>query len=250
MAQYGEFAQYYDELICNVDYAARAAYFDQLIKKFGGSHGILLDVACGTGSLSFEMEKLGYDVIGADISEEMLGIANEKRYEFGSRVLFLNQSMQELDLYGTVDAAICALDSVNHIIEPEELTQGFRRIALFLDPDGIFIFDANTIYKHQHILGNETFVYDCEDVYCVWQNEYHEQNHVVDIQLDFFGECEDGRYDRAQELFCERAYSDEEMRTMLLAAGLQVIACYDSDSFSPPRPDSQRVIYVVKHTSK
>ncbi len=250
MAQYGEFARYYDTLICDVDYTARAAYFDQIIRKFGGKRGILLDVACGTGSLSFELEKLGYDVIGADISEEMLGIANEKKYEFASNVLFLNQSMQELDLYGTVDAAVCALDSVNHLVQPEELQKGFEKISLFLHPDGVFVFDVNTIYKHRHILANETFVLECEEVYCVWQNEYHEQDHIVDIQLDFFRECRDGRYERTQELFCERAYSDDEMRTLLAAAGLKVIACYDSDSFLPPGPESQRVVYIAKHFEK
>lgn len=247
MTYYGEFAQYYDELICDVDYAARAAYFDQIITKFGGSRGILLDVACGTGSLSFEMEKLGYDVIGADISEEMLGIANEKRYELGSQALFLNQSMQELDLYGTVDAAVCALDSINHITDTDELIKGFQKVSLFLHPDGVFVFDVNTIYKHEHVLANETYVYECEDIFCVWQNEYHEKNHLVDIQLDFFSECEDGRYVRTQETFCERAYSDEEICSMLKAAGLTVVARYDSDSFLSPRTDSQRVIYVAKH---
>lgn len=247
MAQYEAFAQYYDTLICNVDYPARAAYFDRVITAFGGLRGILLDVACGTGSLSFELEKLGYDVIGADLSEEMLGIANEKRYEYGSKALFLNQSMQQLDLYGTVDAAVCALDSVNHITDPDELIKGFEKVALFLHPDGVFVFDVNTVYKHEHILANETFVYECDDVYCVWQNEYRPETRCVEIHLDFFEECEDGRYKRQEEAFCERAYTDEEICRILRRAGLQVVARYDSDSFDPVRPDSQRVVYVAKH---
>ncbi len=171
----------------------------------------------------------------------MLSIANEKKYSLGSGVLFLNQSMQELDLYGTVDAAVCALDSINHLVHPQELQRGFEKISLFLHPDGVFVFDANTVYKHQHILANETFVYESEEVYCVWQNEYHEQDHSVDIQLDFFQECRDGRYERTQEAFRERAYSDDELRSLLYAAGLEAAACYDSDSFSPPHPESQRV---------
>lgn len=247
MAQYETFAQYYDTLICDVDYAARAVYFDKVITKFGGSRGIMLDIACGTGSLSFELERLGYDVIGADLSEEMLAIANEKRYECHSKALFLNQSMQQLDLYGTVDAAVCALDSINHITDREELVKGFEKISLFLHPEGVFVFDVNTIFKHEHILANETFVYECEDVYCVWQNEYQSDTRCVDIYLDFFIECKDGRYERQEESFSERAYSDAELREMLKAVGLQVVACYDSDTFEPVRPDSQRAVYVAKH---
>ena len=137
---------------------------------------------------------------------------------------------------------MCVLDSVNHITQPEQLAKVFSRVALFLEEDGVFIFDANTGYKHRSILANNVFVYDMEDVYCVWQNDTNEDK--TEITLDFFERMEDGSYERSSESFCERAYSDEELTVMLEAAGLQVDARYDEYSDKEPMQSSQRVVYV------
>ena len=163
---YNNFALYYDSLTSNISYKKRAEYFNQLIIKHMGNANLLLDLACGTGELSTEFNRLGYDVTGVDISEEMLSIALDKQYDNKTDILYLCQDMTKLDLYGTMDVAVCALDSLNHITENEKIQTIFDRLSLFITNDGLLIFDVNTLYKHEKILGNNTFVYDMENVYC------------------------------------------------------------------------------------
>ena len=238
MSHYGAFAEVYDILTSNIDYPARAAYFDEAIRRHGGSRGILLDLGCGTGSLSEELAALGYDVIGVDNSEDMLWAAQRKKLESGRDIA--------LDLYGTVDAAVSALDSLNHLTDYGDFCAAIAKVALFLHPDGIFVFDLNTCYKHREILADNTFVYDYDEVFCAWQNTLLADN-VVQMDLAIFAETEDGLYERMEESFAERAYTPEQVAAALSAAGLTVEAVYDEDCFSPPRPDSQRVVYVAKH---
>ncbi len=246
MSSYCDFASVYDAFTSNIDYPRRTAYYDRQIAAFGGKKGILLDLACGTGSMSFEFAKLGYDVIGIDGSEEMLSAAMDKKLESGiDSVIFLCQQMQELDLYGTIDATVCALDSLNHLTELKDLQEVFRRVSLFTNPGGLFLFDVNTLYKHREILGNNTFFYDEPGASCVWQNTFIEPD-TVQIDLDFFIEAEHGLYRRAVEQFQERAYADETLQSMLRKAGFSVLAVYDEDSEVPPREASERVIYIAK----
>ncbi|MEG1994445.1 MAG: class I SAM-dependent methyltransferase [Oscillospiraceae bacterium] len=243
---YGTFASYYDVLTENIDYHKRAEYFDKLIEKFGGNrNGILLDLACGTGSLTTEFVKLGYDVIGVDGSEEMLSVAIEKKYENNIDVLFLCQDMRNLDLFGTIDVSICALDSVNHITDLGDLEKIFDKISLFSNEHALFIFDANTIYKHKEILSDKTFVYDCEDVYCVWQNSSCGDNNEIEINLDFFEKEEDCYY-RSEESFFERAYSVSELTDVLTKTGFEVLAIYGDDTEDEPKEDTQRLVFVAK----
>lgn len=250
MNSYNDFALVYDTLTSNVDYPKRAAYYDRMIAAFGGRKGILLDLACGTGSLSFEFAKMGYDVIGIDGSEEMLSVAVEKKLDGDYRsVILLCQEMQELDLYGTTDATICALDSLNHLTNPADLQETLRRVSLFTSPGGLFLFDVNTPYKHREVLGDNTYFYDEPGVYCVWQNTIVEPD-VVQIDLDLFIETEDGLYQRTAEQFRERAYPDEMLRAMLKQAGLTVIAVYDEDSTNPPRETSERLVYITRKDGK
>ncbi len=248
MAGYHQFAQYYDLLTGNVDYQKRCAYFIQLFEKHKNSKlqgDLLLDLACGTGSLTFAFEKQGYNCIGVDASEEMLSVAMEKKLALSSNALFLCQDLAGLDLYGTVDYAVCALDSLNHITDEHKLQKVFQKISLFLHPQGLFVFDVNTPYKHARILGEQAFVYDLPEVYCVWQNHYRPKHHMVDICLDFFypqGES----YVRESERFCERAYTGEELQNMLQHAGLEVVAIYKGDTLYSIDETTQRAVYVVK----
>ena len=239
---YGIFARYYDALTTNIEYRARAVYFDNLIQKYSTGKKLLLDLACGTGSLSFEMAKLGYDVIGVDSSADMLSVAMSKN-DGSSRAMFLNQPMQNLNLYGTVDAAICALDSLNHVA-PAELKQVFERLRLFVSLGGVFVFDVNTKYKHQKILANNCFVYENDDIYCVWQN-YLREDSSVEIILDFFENRSDNTYIRHRERFCEYIHEDSHLREALSAAGFEVHAVYDADTENPLRESSDRVVYVA-----
>lgn len=244
MSSYAKFASFYDALTGNVSYKKRAAYFDKLLRAHNPPGNILLDLACGTGSLSVEFARLGYDVIGVDSSEDMLNEAIEKKYEQGFDIQFLRQSMQDLDMFGTVDCAVCALDSLNHITDPDELQKALSRVSLFLHPQGTFVFDVNTLYKHEQVLRNNTFVYDLEEVYCVWQNQYLGEG-LTAITLDFFEP--DGKvYLRWGEEFKERAYSQIQMEQMLTRAGLRIEAVYGDDTLEPPGPQTQRLIYVTQ----
>jgi len=239
---YGIFARHYDALTTNVKYSSRAMYFDGLIQKYSPGRGLLLDLACGTGSLSVEMAKLGYEVIGVDASADMLSVAMSKN-DTPSRVMFLNQPMQKLNLYGTVDAVVCALDSLNHLA-PKELKQVFERLRLFVAPGGVFVFDVNTKYKHQKILADNCFVYENNDVYCVWQNNLREDS-SIEIILDFFENCSDGTYKRHREEFCEYIHEDSHLRKTLTAAGFEVQAVFDADTENPPAENSERVVYIA-----
>ena len=247
MSGYESFAAFYDELTGNVDYEARGAYLHGLLCREGKSSGILLDLACGTGTLCEYFAARGYEVIGIDASEEMLSEALEKKMDSQSSVLYLCQRMQDRDLCGTVDLVLCSLDSLNHITDADELARVFERISLFLNEDARVIFDVNTVYKHEQVLANNTFVYDLDDVYCVWQNQLRE-NHTVDLSLDLFAYDEENDcYDRTQEFFSERAYSAEELRGMIEAAGFEILARYAENSLQPPAADTQRVVYLLKN---
>ena len=205
MSGYNAFAEVYDKLTDNIEYKKRADYVSTLCDRYGvrGKEPIL-DLACGTGSLTIELAKLGYDMIGVDSAYAMLSQAQNKKYEENVDVLFLCQDMTELDLYGTISGAVCMLDSLNHLDSAEDVKRTIEKVGLFMEHGGIFIFDVNTIYKHREILGNNTFVYDCDDVYCVWQNSLNDDD-SVDISLDIF-ERKDGAYYRSGEEFSERAY--------------------------------------------
>ncbi|MBO5358935.1 MAG: class I SAM-dependent methyltransferase [Clostridia bacterium] len=242
---YSIFADFYDELMYDVDYKKRTAYLMRLFKKYGKAPTLLLDVACGTGGFSNEFAKLGVEVIGTDISEEMLGIARENSADMGQEVLYLCQAAEELDLYGTVDGAVCCLDSLNHITDYKTLCKAFQKISLFLEKDCLFIFDVNTEYKHREILGDNVFVMDREQVYCVWANEYNPKKNTVNIMLDFFVN-EGDNYSRFSEEFYERAYTIDELTAALEKAGLEIVGIFDDMTENPLKDDSQRAIYVTK----
>ena len=245
MSSYAAFADYYDTLQ-KTDYDAYADYLCALLKKLDHESGITLDLACGTGSLTLALHDRGFDVYGIDGSPDMLSVAQQKAIEQGKQILFLCQKMQKIDLYGTVNTVFCALDSVNHMTAEQDVQKTFGRVSLFLEPGGYFIFDVNTVYKHAEVLADNTFVYDTEQVFCVWQNQYRgEEKHLVDIYLDFF-EQEDRVYYRSSEQFQERAYPVEMLQEMLKNAGLETAAIYDEMSFDTPKADSQRLVFVAR----
>lgn len=245
MSGYGNFAHYYDILTGNISYKDRAAYFDMLIKKHGGKKDLLLDLACGTGSLSEEMCRLGYDVIAVDGSEEMLNEALDKKFDSGLNIQYLCQDMTKLDMFGTIDVTICALDSLNHLPDLDAIKQTINRVSLFCEPGGLFIFDVNTPYKHKNVLGNNTFIYDMEDVYCVWQNTYTEEDNRVEMWLDFFEKQENGSYERYDESFSEIAFDDAVIEKIVAGSGMEIVGKYDYDTTEPPKADSEKIVYVA-----
>lgn len=244
---YSEFAFVYDELMGDAQYKKRTSYLMSLFKKYGDVPTLLLDVACGTGGFSNEFSKLGVEVIGVDMSEEMLSVARENSAELGTDVLFLCQKAEELDLYGTVDGAVCCLDSLNHITDYRTLCTALKKVSIFLEKGKLFIFDVNTEYKHKEVLGNNVFVIDKQDVYCVWANNYSKKNNIVEISLDFF--IKDGEtYQRSCEEFSERAYSQDQLEKALKKAGLEIVKIFDDMTEKPLNKKSERAIYITRKT--
>lgn len=247
MSGYSVFARYYDELTDNIDYVGRGEYFHEIIKKFKETkENILLDLACGTGSISEVMARLGYDVIGVDNSDEMLGMAIEKKFDSGLNIQYLCQDMRKLDMFGTVDVIICALDSINHLANLNDVRKVFEGAAFFCEMNGIFIFDVNTLYKHREILANNTFTYETDNVYCIWENTLNAETDEVRMNLEFFEREENGLYSRSSESFSEKAYSEETIEKLLEESGFKVLAKYGDDTFEPPTETSQRIIYAAR----
>ncbi len=242
---YSSFAGVYDELTLNVDYKKRAEYISGILKENGIFDGLLLDLACGTGSLSVELSKLGYEVIGTDFSADMLMEAQNKAYEEEQSIMFLCQRMEETDLYGTVRAIVCSLDSINHLPDKASLLKTFSVLKNFIDDGGIMIFDVNTLYKHQEILGNNTFVYDEKNVYCVWQNRLLKDNKTVNINLDFFVKNGDS-YERFNENFNETVFSHEELLSAFEKGNFKLLSVYDDITKNEPDSKSERLYYVIK----
>jgi len=244
MSGYHDFARFYDCLTFNVDYVKRADYIQSVLSLFGHEPGLTLDLACGTGSLTLELKSRGWDIFGIDGSQEMLSEAMDKAYDRELSVLFLCQQMDKLDLYGTIDTCICTLDSLNHVTDRDRLQAVFDRVALFMNPGGVFLFDVNTVYKHRSILGNNTFVYDTDDVYCVWQNSLKENN-IVDIDLDIF-ERDGEVYRRSSESFTERAYEIDDLSEMLVSAGFEVLGIYNDLTLEPLSGDCDRAVFAAR----
>lgn len=244
---YGIFSSVYDILTENVPYEKIADKICSLLHRESVNGGLLLDLGCGTGTLSFLLENKGYDVIGVDASEDMLMVANEKKYEENSSAMFLCQSAEELDLFGTIDCAVCSLDTINHINSLAKIEKAFSRVSLFMNMGGIFIFDMNTPHKHKEILGNNTFVYDMDQVYCVWQNTFDDENSATDIDLDFFIRNEDDDlYERYSESFSEYAYNPDEILNILEKCGFEVLNTLDDYSDNPVNERTQRITVVAK----
>lgn len=244
---YGVFSEFYDALTANVSYDTVSQVLSSLLTRYGKSRGLLLDLACGTGSVSVRLAKKGYEVIGVDLSPEMLSEAQNKAYSAGQNILFLCQDMTALDLYGTVDAAVCTLDGLCHLPDEESVFAALQKVSLFMNPGGVFLFDVNSVYKHRAVLGNNTFVYDTDDVYCVWQNTLLSDGVTVQMDLDFFEPVSDkGDYVRQSERFTERAYPRETLEAMLKKAGFTVLDVFDGYSGKPAHDTSERLLFAVR----
>lgn len=244
---YGVFSEFYDALTANVSYDTVSQVLSSLLTRYGKSRGLLLDLACGTGSVSVRLAQKGYEVIGVDLSPEMLSEAQNKAYSAGQNILFLCQDMTALDLYGTVDAAVCTLDGLCHLPDEESVFAALQKVSLFMNPGGVFLFDVNSVYKHRAVLGNNTFVYDTDDVYCVWQNTLLSDGVTVQMDLDFFEPVSDaGDYVRQSERFTERAYPKETLEAMLKKAGFTVLDVFDGYSGKPAHDTSERLLFAVR----
>ena len=243
MNGYRALAECYDRLM-DTDYDERAAYLLSLFQKHGVPPRTLLDLACGSGSLTAALCERGLEMVGVDLSQDMLALAAEKCPDS----LLLCQDMRELDLYDVVDGAVCTLDSLNHLLKTADLSAVFARLRLFIAPQGLLIFDVNTPYKHRHTLGNNTFVLEDDEVLCVWQNAVNEKACTVDMALDFFWECDDGRYERTSDTVRERAYTLKTWYKLLEDAGFTPLAVYEDLTEDAPQEDCDRWVIVAQNT--
>lgn len=251
MDGYGVFSAFYDRLTTDVNYGKMADELLRLFERFRGRRPeLLLDLACGSGSLTLELARHGIDVIGVDGSEDMLAEAMEKAGKYGLQPLFLRQDMRQLDLYGTVEGAVCMLDSLNHLPDTAAVSEVLRRLGLFIEPDGLLIFDVNTPYKHREVLGNNAFVFEEPDFLCVWRNRYQKRTGAVDMLLDFFVEGSDGRYDRLTDTVRERTYSLATWKTLLHKAGFELLAVYGEGGEEPPGPACSRWVMAAANRKK
>jgi SAM-dependent methyltransferase len=236
---YGRLAAFYDRLQ-TADYNEIGGYYHRHLIENGAAGGILLDLACGTGTLSRYFADLNYDVIGADISPEMLSVAAEKPHE---RVQYLCQDMTRLDLFGTIDCCVCALDGFNHLPGRDAVKQAFARVSLFMNSGGVLVFDVNTVYKHNEILAGNVFIYEPDGVYCVWQNSPCGNNRV-DMTLDIFAKNEN-EWNRYTERLSETAYPLSEITEMLHEAGFGNVKVYDWLSDYPAHEESEKAMFTA-----
>ncbi|MCQ2454596.1 MAG: class I SAM-dependent methyltransferase [Clostridia bacterium] len=243
---YENFFDIYDKLMFDADYEKRAEYVLSLFCKYDKKPSLMLDLCCGTGNFSSLFAKNGIEIIGVDVSQEMLSVAKQKASKQGEDILYLCQNATELDLYGTVDGAVCLMDSLNHITDYEDFCKAVANVSLFLEKDRLFIFDLNTVYKAEKILGNNTFVSEEEGIFLSWVNEYDNTAKTNNIYLDIFSENSDGTYTRTSENITERAYDEMQIEQALSKAGLKILAVLDDMKKTPPTKDSQRVFYITK----
>ncbi len=252
MDAYTSFAEVYDTFMDNVPYEEWADYLQKLLSEYGINDGLLLDLGCGTGSMTEALAKRGYDMIGVDHSGEMLDIAMEKLKKSGYDILYLQQDMREFELYGTVKAVVSVCDSVNYITEEGELTEVFRLVNNYLDPGGIFLFDFNTEYKYREILGEQVIAEDREDSSFIWDNYYYEEEKINEYELTLFirDTADKDLYRKYQETHFQRAYTLEEMQEMIECSGLTFVTAYDAYTRKMPTERSERICVVAREKGK
>ncbi len=243
--RYISFASVYDSLTDDVDYKRRLKYIKSLFKQHGANPHLVLDLACGTGTMTTLMSKEGYDMIGVDISADMLDVAKSKSDSENLNILYLNQPMEEFELYGTVDAVICLLDGLNYLPDYETLVKTFKLVRNYLNPGGLFVFDINTKYKLKHILAGNVFCGSAPGVYYTWENSYDIEEDICEFILEFF--IKDGeKYSRHTEYHYEKAYTLAQITKALKTAGFESINTYDDLTFLPPHKKSEKVFFVAK----
>ena len=247
MNAYTSFAQVYDLFMDNVPYEEWAMRITEILKEYGIDSGIVLDLGCGTGKLTRLMEEQGFDMIGVDNSFEMLDIARESSKD---NILYLLQDMREFELYGTVQAVYSACDSINYILEEEDLREVFSLVNNYLDPKGIFIFDINTRYKYEELLGENTFAETREEGSFIWDNYYDPEDEINEYDLTLYIKDEKEKFLRFQENHYQRCYDFQTIKGLLQEAGLEFVAAFDDYSKSPVHEQSERILIVARECGK
>lgn len=245
MNSYTAFSDIYDTLMKeDINYEHIADFIENIFTLHGKNPDMIADLACGTGNLTIPLANRGYDMIGIDKSADMLSIAREKCTS--NDVLFLNQDMTKLDLYGTADAFLCMIDGINYILNPHSLLKMFSRVKrCFLNPGGIFIFDISSEYKLSQIIGSNTFIHNDDKNFYTWENRFLKNLKISDMYLNFF--VKEGKlYRRFSERHLQRAYSADEIKSILTKAGFSKITLYDGFTYKKPTKKSQRIVFAAE----
>ena len=250
MASYEEFAQIYDWALNELPYETWLSYIETIFKRFEAKPKVVLDLGCGTGTITNLMASKGYEMIAVDLSEDMLAIAKGKAKESDQEVIYLNQNMTELDLYGTVDAVISCGDSLNYVLDEKDLLAAFKHVNNFLNPGGLFVFDMNSIYKFKEALGNRTYAENHEDYAYIWENYFYEEESINEYEVTIFIKNATGSFDKATEIHHERGYEIEHIKRLLDQSGLKLEAIYNDNTFEPATAMTERIYYVAREQGK
>ena len=296
MEAYTDFASVYDTFMDHTPYKEWAEYMIGLLRAYGveessprsvgegqeqqealaAERNVVVDLGCGTGTLTELLADAGYDMIGIDNSQEMLNIALAKREKSGKEILYLLQDMREFELYGTAGAIISVCDSLNYLLEEEDICETFRLVNNYLYPGGIFIFDFNTVYKYETVIGDATIAENREDCSFIWDNYYDEESQLNEYDLTIFvrvpeqTECEEGGesgclsgsangyegdwdggvFRRFSETHFQRGYTLEQMKAFVEKAGMKFITAIDADTHGAVRDESERIYVVAREFGK
>ncbi len=253
---YNAIARVYDRLNAEIDYAAWGDFIEGCFDRFLGERPeLVLDLACGTGRMTVELAKRGYNMIGVDGSEEMLSVAYERTLcedgetDLARRPMYLLQDMRRFELYGTVGAVVCCLDSLNYLTGDGDLEECFRCVHNYLDPNGVFLFDMNTPYKFETVYSDNAYILedtvDGANVYCGWQNEYDRESKLCGFYLTLFEE-RDGAYVREDEEQHERCYTKAQIVSALEESGFELLGVYRDYAFSAPTEDTERWYFAAR----
>lgn len=243
---YNEFAKVYDTFMGDTPYESWVQFIKDIVSKQGMTPKLMCDLGCGTGKMCEIFAKEGIQMIGIDNSEEMLMVARENAMEKELDILYLLQDMSEFELYGTVDVIYSACDSINYLLEEEEVFSTFKWVNNYLEKDGLFIFDINTPYKYKEVLGERVFAEQSEDSAYIWENYYDEEEEMNEYSVSFFIQDEDGRYTRTEEIHYEKAYTIEKIKSLLEKAGMELLGVYDDYTQKSCHDETIRATFVAK----
>jgi len=267
MKEYTGFAAVYDMFMDNVPYDKWAGYLHKLLKSYGVKDGIVLELGCGTGRMTRIFRSFGYDMIGVDISEDMLRIASEQEKDgVAGEILYLNQDMREFELYGTVAAVYCVCDGMNYITDKDDLLKVFKLVNNYLDPGGVFIFDMNTPYYYKKILGERTICENRDEGSFIWENYFDADTKINEFDITLYirrdskkdsskktkknEESMTETYEKFEETHFQRAYSISEVKGLLKKAGLTDIKVYKAMTKEAPDAKTERVYFAAKEHGK
>lgn len=248
MEAYTDFATVYDRFMEDTPYDEWCEAIVNNLKKYGINGGLVCDLGAGTGEMTRRLSKKGFDMIGIDNSEEMLMVARDKSCD-ADGILYLCQDMREFELYGTVAAIVSVCDCVNYLLEEDELVTTFKLVNNYLDPNGIFIFDFNTVHKYRDVIGEATIADNTEDASFIWNNYYDEETDINEYELTFFVR-EGEMFRRFEEEHFQRGYTLEQMKEFITASGLIFIEAYDADTKGAPDENSERIVIIAKECGK